>query len=215
MAKLVPDFTVTIVGDVPLPDDEVPLVGVAFHDASPKALSMQGARLQWDFGDGQTSTLRNPNHVYLRPGLYRVTLAIRRGGKTLDMTNRVYVDRPLLTYGDRLHTLDEYLPVIETYDPKALDAASLRQMALALEAKALASGDQSAAESHRCLAKAVAAGRAAFQDGSAAKADQDLLKLAQLVGPMARLRLGDSESAFEIWRGAAQRIAARRGQGRM
>ena len=88
MAKLVPDFTVTIVGDVPLPDDEVPLVGVAFHDASPKALSMQGAKLQWDFGDGQTSTLRNPNHVYLRPGLYPVKLAIRRGGKTLDMTNR-------------------------------------------------------------------------------------------------------------------------------
>ncbi len=70
-AKLVPDFTVKIAGDVPLPDDDVPLVGVAFRDASPKALSMQGAKLQWDFGDGQTSTLRNPNHVYLRPGLYR------------------------------------------------------------------------------------------------------------------------------------------------
>ena len=85
-----PDFTVKIAGDVPLPDDDVPLVGVAFRDASPKALSMQGAKLRWDFGDGQTSTLRDPNHVYLRPGLYPVKLAIRRGGKTLE------IDQPRL-----------------------------------------------------------------------------------------------------------------------
>jgi predicted negative regulator of RcsB-dependent stress response len=37
--------------------------------------------------------------------------------------------------------------------------------------------------------------------------DEDLLRLAQLIGPMARDRLGDSETAFEIWRGAAARIA--------
>ena len=45
-------------------------------------------------------------------------------------------------------------------------------------------------------------------DDSAAKGDDDLLKLAQLIGPMARERLGDSETAFQIWQGAAQRIAA-------
>ena len=64
------------------------------------------------------------------------------------------------------------------------------------------------AEAERYLAKAVAAGKVAFGGDSAAKGDEDLLKLAQLIGPMARERLGDSETAFQIWQGAIQRIAA-------
>jgi len=31
---------------------------------------------QWDFGDGATSTLRNPSHVYQEDGLYTVTLSV-------------------------------------------------------------------------------------------------------------------------------------------
>ena len=30
----------------------------------------------WDFGDGQTSTLQNPSHVYATPGSYTVTLTV-------------------------------------------------------------------------------------------------------------------------------------------
>ncbi|MGB9835676.1 MAG: PKD domain-containing protein, partial [Candidatus Saccharicenans sp.] len=30
----------------------------------------------WDFGDGDSSTLRNPIHVYNQPGLYKVTLKV-------------------------------------------------------------------------------------------------------------------------------------------
>lgn len=30
----------------------------------------------WDFGDGSTSTLQNPAHTYLNPGLYTVTLTV-------------------------------------------------------------------------------------------------------------------------------------------
>jgi tetratricopeptide (TPR) repeat protein len=202
--RLVPDFLMKIAGDVPLPDNDVPLVGVLFRDASPKALTMQGAKIEWDFGDGQTSDLPNPDHVYLHPGLYTMKLLIRRGGKSLEMANRLYIDRPLLTHKDKLHSLDQYLKIIETYDPKALDAVALRQLVLALEAKSLAA--ESRAED--AANKAVAAGKAAFVDDSAAKGDEDLLKLAQLIGPMARHRLGDSETAFQIWQGAAARIAA-------
>jgi TolA-binding protein len=242
-AKLAPDFTVKIIGDVPLPDDDVPLVGVLFHDASPKAL--QGAKLRWDFGDGQTSALPTAYHVYLRPGLYPVKLSIRRGGRTFEMTNRIGVDRPLLSYQDESNSLDEYLKVVESYDPATLDAASLRQMVLALEAKSLALARQSeeaadravadeedpnlrrgatshsalreeaaeerlSRESKRYLGKAVDAGKTAFVGRSAAVGDQDLLKLAQLVGPMCRARLGDSPSAFQIWQGAADRMAGAR-----
>lgn len=32
---------------------------------------------EWDFGDGTTSTVRNPNHTYGNPGNYTVTLTVR------------------------------------------------------------------------------------------------------------------------------------------
>ena len=53
--KLAPDFEMKIGGEVPLPDNPLAMVDVAFRDLSPKALSMQGKPL-WEFGDGQTST---------------------------------------------------------------------------------------------------------------------------------------------------------------
>ena len=258
-AKHVPDFVMKIAGEVPLPDNEVPLVGVLFRDNSVKALTMSGAKLRWDFGDGQTSDLPNADHVYLQPGLYAVKLSVRRAGKSLEITNRIDVERPRVNPAaqEKQYSLGDYLPIIETYEPKTLDAPSLCQMVRVFEAKAdalanraedasqrtkaveedpnrrhdrlarpssagkgrptqpRAAGPQAgpSTESDRYLAKAVAAGRAAFEEGSAAKGEEDLLKLAQLVGPMAREQLGDSEAAFQIWRGAAGRIAAGGGQG--
>jgi PKD repeat protein len=34
---------------------------------------------RWDFGDGSTSTLVNPNHVYTQPGYYQVKLTVKDG----------------------------------------------------------------------------------------------------------------------------------------
>jgi TolA-binding protein len=239
-AKQSPDFFVKIVNDIPLPDNDVPLVGVLFRDCSVTALTMQGAKLQWDFGDGQTSHLPNVDHVYLRPGVYPVKLSIRRGAKTIETTNRVNIDRPHLSSQDKRYSFDDYLKIIEEYDPKTLDTLSLRQLVLAFEAKAtvLASQAEDAAqkvqeikndpnrrprpsfsdsrhhavqdtllaESNRYLARAVDAGKTAFIGKSVASGDQDLLQLAQWIGPTARERLGDSETAFQIWQGVAERI---------
>jgi TolA-binding protein len=242
--KLVPDFVAKIVGDVPLPDDDVPLVGVVFHNTSPKSLTTQGAKLHWDFGDGQTSEQSNPSHVYLRPGLYTVTLAARHGSTPVEMANKLYIDRPLLTMQDKLHSLDNYLSTIERYDPKTLDAASLRQLVIALEAESLALQTQAdeavrkaqaadadseprpdakkkspqikktappegeSAEARRYLEAAVAAGKAGFAKDSQVRGELDLLRLAELVGPMARQRLGDSETAMLAWRVAGERTVA-------
>jgi tetratricopeptide (TPR) repeat protein len=234
----VPDFTVEIAGEVPLPDHDVPLVGVRFYDRSPKPLVMQGARARWDFGDGQTSELLSPEHVYLRPGFYTARLSVRHGGKPAEMVNRIYVDRPLSEAGKRPATLDDYLRIVETYEPRSLDAPSLRQLVLAFEAKALAvaaaaedaaknaeaaqerrrpepkhktppkrrTSREPTAASDAYLAKAVAAGREGFAETSAARGDGDLLELAQLIGPMARARLGDSQAAYDIWLAAGRRI---------
>ena len=137
--KSAPDFLVAVVGDVPLPDNPEPLIGVSFQNTSPQSLLATG-NAHWDFGDGQTSSEFSPNQVYLRSGLYAVTLTVRRLGRELTMTNRVYIDRPFLTRRDEktFHKLDDYLAILEGYDPKTLDAASLCQLVEAYGAKASA-----------------------------------------------------------------------------
>jgi len=182
---------------------------VMFQDLSPKTLTSQGAKLQWDFGDGQTSRMANPQHVYLRPGLYSVTLSLRRGAKTIATTNRIYIDRPQKPRGGQLPTLDEYLRIISDYDAAKLDAASARQLALAYEAKA-AQLDAAKTRPEDYLSKAVAVARAAVSAGSTAGGDDDkeLFELIELAAPLARWRLGDSQTAYELWRDAVGRVEA-------
>ncbi|MFH1266988.1 MAG: PKD domain-containing protein [Planctomycetota bacterium] len=238
-AKLVPDFLVSIAGDVPLPENDTPLVGVRFMNTSPRAFTVKAGVL-WDFGDGQTSEEPGPLHVYLRPGVYPVKLSVTQGTKTSEITNRVYIDRPKLLKTEEFHKLDDYLPILATYDPGKLDAASLSQFVEAHQFKAetiLAlpdpetegkSGGKEApeepdsepdpdklrekkeakwAEALEYLTAAVTAGQTAFVgEESVAGGDEDLIKLARLVGPMARDELGDSLAAARIWHGAARRI---------
>jgi PKD repeat protein len=208
--KNVPDFEAAVEGDVPLPDNDRAMIAVSFRDLSSPALTNQG-KLQWDFGDGQTSEVANPHHIYLRPGVYAVKLTIRRPGKDAEITNRIEVDRPNLTRREILkekekgHTLDDYLKTIETYDPKKLDAASVRQFVATFEAKAL-TYENDADKRRRYLEKAVKAGLTAFGEGSAATDENDLLRLARVVGPMARIKLGDSDSAVAVWQGTLERM---------
>jgi TolA-binding protein len=132
--KLVPDFTINITGDVPLPGNDPPLIAVTFRDKSPKGLVNQG-KAHWDFGDGQTASELDPEHIYLRPGVYIVKHSFRLSGRTSEITNRIEVDRPALDKKDKPHDIDDYLKTLDTYDLKTLDAASLRQLVMAYELK--------------------------------------------------------------------------------
>jgi hypothetical protein len=51
----------------------------------------------WDFGDGGTSTLRNPDHVYTSGGRFSVTLTVNRGSvwALLTRLNYIIVEAPL------------------------------------------------------------------------------------------------------------------------
>src|SRR5690606_27794259 len=42
--------------------------------------SVSGTTYQWNFGDGNTSTLSNPMHTYEIPGTYNITLIVSGGG---------------------------------------------------------------------------------------------------------------------------------------
>lgn len=248
--KLAPDFLLSLEGDVPLPDNELAMIGVRFIDASSPALTTK-AKLTWDFGDGQTGEGASPTHVYLRPGLYAVTLSVTRATRTVEMTNRVYIDRPKILKAEQFHKLDDYLPLIRAYDPEKLDVVALRQLVLAYQfkidnllappepraeeaapggkppeedpeakpdpRKAMREAERAKqeeearrAEAREYLTAAVAAGKLPFLgDAPAAQADsgdEDLMKLARLVGPLARDELGDSRLAARIWHGASRKI---------
>lgn len=60
--------------------------GISFTDGSVKATSWL-----WNFGDGNTSALKNPVHTYVSPGTYTVTLSINGGGGALTAVKTAYI----------------------------------------------------------------------------------------------------------------------------
>jgi PKD repeat protein len=75
---LIADFSANIVeGPRPL--------NVQFSD-----LSTGGVEIwSWNFGDGTTSPLQNPSHVYTEPGVYTVTLQIFNSAKGHDTETKI------------------------------------------------------------------------------------------------------------------------------
>jgi PKD repeat protein len=50
-----------------------------------------GADWSWDFGDGSTSTIKNPTHTYVNAGKYTVLLTISVAGNNYDKTKTNYI----------------------------------------------------------------------------------------------------------------------------
>ncbi len=231
--KLLPHFSFEITGSVPLPENPQHLLGVQFENLSPPALQTK-SRIAWEFGDGQTSDQPSPEHVFLRPGLYPVKLAIQRGVKKVEITYTIQVDQRQDRPKDP-PDIDRYLPILETYEVGKLDAASLQQLVLTYLWKAeLVISPESddaarpeeateemlpdpAAETRQMLereaaarqyyARAVDAAKVAFMGESTARGEETLFELARLAAPIARNLLGDSRLAGQIWQGASQRIS--------
>ncbi|MCX7607533.1 MAG: PKD domain-containing protein, partial [Bacteroidia bacterium] len=65
---------------------------IAFTDRSQNAVSVR-----WDFGDGATSTDRNPTHTYTAPGSYTVTLTAQVSSTCTDQLQRTVEILPLPT----------------------------------------------------------------------------------------------------------------------
>jgi hypothetical protein len=87
--------------DTPVPPTATPVpLPVAAFNCTTSGGSMEivctdasadGESYAWDFGDGQTSSSRNPQHTYLAPDTYTVTLTVTNATGTDSATQQVTV----------------------------------------------------------------------------------------------------------------------------
>lgn len=79
----------------PSPAAGIAPLNVQFTDTS-TAPGSSIASWHWDFGDGNTSTLQNPSHVYANPGQYTATLTVTAANTLQDIAQAtVNVDPPV------------------------------------------------------------------------------------------------------------------------
>jgi PKD repeat protein len=52
------------------------------------------AEYSWDFGDGETSTLASPTHIYDATGEYQVTLTATKTGETSTFSDKITIKGP-------------------------------------------------------------------------------------------------------------------------
>jgi PKD domain len=109
-------------------------------------------KYHWDFGDGQTSTLPDLDHVYLSAGVYSVKLTATVGPNSDIQTNKIVVERNYLKIVTAVENSPQLLSqVVATYDLNTIPADELsRVIMLHLAAKefdsAAAAADYLAAE---------------------------------------------------------------------
>lgn len=192
---LVPDFAFQSVGEVALEDGDAPLVRVRFMDVTSPRKST-GAKVHWEFGDGQSSGERDPVHVYLRPGSYQVKLTRQKDGPDAEAVNAIRIERPLvLPAAD--HQPDElksYLPMLEAFDSSRCDGPALLQLVRAFEQLEKWSA-------------AVSAAQPALTREDLPLDEESRYLLVQRVGRILRDQLLNSGDAAAAWTSAAEKLA--------
>ena len=103
-------------------DQENPATGdlISFTDNNPLA-----SNWYWEFGDGSTSLLRNPNHTYTAPGNYVVKFTVSHAGCELTYQKLLQVDV-------RSHNSDPIVGTIDTYPNPVQEQLLLKGQQLAL-----------------------------------------------------------------------------------
>lgn len=108
---LVADFVASpVIGRLPL--------AVAFGNTSTGAYTSS----LWDFGDGETSTLTDPTHVYTAAGAYTVTLTVGNGVETATASRPRFIRAVYWTYLPLVN--QGYNPLLyDDFDDTAYDGA--------------------------------------------------------------------------------------------
>ena len=185
------EYAVEIAGEVPLAESKLPMVRVQFRTVSRSSASRP--RLHWDFGDGQTSALSDPVHIYLTPGLYKVSMRSSGESEAQAIVNRVPI-RCALVFADEKHPGDQlaqYLPLLDKYRTAGLDARSLLQLVRAFDQGGFP-------------ARAVKAGQAGILATAQPTNETSALETVRLVGDLLRDKLDDPKAAVAFWEGAVK-----------
>ena len=185
------EYTAEVVGEVPLADSDLPMIRVGFKLVATQATTSR-PRLHWDFGDGQTSTLTDPMHIYLHPGLYTVTMTVTGESERLAVVNRVPVNRALVFAGETqpADDLASYLAIVARYDPAKLDTTGLLQLIKAFGQAGLPP-------------RAAKAGQAGILGRQSVDSESGLA-VVRLVGGLLRDQLDDPEGALTFWQKAVK-----------
>ena len=82
-------------------------------------LSSTGEEWEWTFGDGATSTLKSPSHIYKRPGEYQVILKVdNKSSRTKTAMVTVYDTIPTFVCEDSVfYIYEDYTFVANVYNP--------------------------------------------------------------------------------------------------
>lgn len=132
--RVVADFFPRKAGQTWWPDYYA--VRFEFANSSRGISRRHGGAFRWDFGDGQTSTEADPEHIYLAHGDYTVTLEVSRGVMSQTFKTTVHVAPDWYQQTKRhLEPRPRYAKAVAEYDLAALDTPGLVRAAelLAIE----------------------------------------------------------------------------------
>lgn len=117
-----PDFRIETLAEATLGPDRPRLIRIRFVPGIGRG------PYRWEFGDGQSEIAERPEHVYLRPGDYRVRCL--RTASRAEITHAIHVAPPWarLAEEDAQADVADWLPELKGYDPTALPAESLHQL---------------------------------------------------------------------------------------
>ena len=109
------------------PDRDTFVYRLAFRDLTAN-LDRRYYRPLWDFGDGVTSNVWTPAHVYLAPGTYTVTYQLKGTRGTFITKQRIAVERDwaLQASAVNLDRLQRYADEVKRYDFAKMPAESVR-----------------------------------------------------------------------------------------
>jgi tetratricopeptide (TPR) repeat protein/chitodextrinase len=109
------------------PDANSFLYRWSFRDLT-SSIDRKYYRPLWDFGDGTAANVWTASHVYLAPGVYTVTYTLKGVQGSFTTKQRIAVERDWSQQASSasLETLDDYYPVVSTYDFRKMPAESLR-----------------------------------------------------------------------------------------
>ena len=118
-----PDFTAAKRGEAFL--DGRPLVKVGFLDRTkPKPITTKPTR--WDWGDGNQSEGKMAEHIYVSPGLYKVTMTVEQRRKPYTVTQVVDAFQDWGKQVERkTDPLASYYPVVSKYAFTKMPPSSL------------------------------------------------------------------------------------------